>query len=91
MTDEQKFRVELFTKLTEKLKLTPTRLKDFAEVDARTPNRWKAGEGIVPTPLLMLLALMYRKRVTPEQMRKLVGLSPLPPLRGRGRPKEGDQ
>jgi hypothetical protein len=85
---EAKRRVLLLTKLSKKLGLNPLRLKEFAEVDARTPTRWKAGEGIVPASLLMLLALMARVGIEPERVRKLAGLDDeLSPMRGRGRPK----
>jgi len=87
MTDEQKRRVELLTRLTKRLGLTPTQFPVFGEVDARTPSRWRAGEGIVPAPLLMLLAVMARYRVTPDQARAIAKLDPIPEARPRGRPK----
>jgi hypothetical protein len=52
----------------ERLKLTQLDAGELFNVGARTSRRWALGQARVPTSVAMLLRLMVRKRVEPNDV-----------------------
>jgi hypothetical protein len=52
----------------ERLKLTQLDAGELFNVGARTSRRWALGQARVPTSVAMLLRLMLRKRVEPNDV-----------------------
>jgi len=69
---------ELYRALLAELGFTQVEAARFFEVDERTSRRWASGELPFPVAVAMVLSLMERHRVilSPEYVRKLVGLPP---------------
>jgi hypothetical protein len=56
----------------ERLGLTQVDAARFLRVDPRTSRRYALGEGSIPTPLAMLLRLMLKLKLSPEEVSKMV-------------------
>ena len=88
---ELRRRRKLFNQLLETLGVSTGRFAEFLEVEGRTVRRWgsdpktDATAKPAPTNVLILLALMVKKRVSLDEARKLIGLDKLPPYVGPGR------
>ena len=52
------------------LGMSQTRAAQFFKVDDQTSRRWALGQSEIPEAVAMLLRLMIRLRLTPEQTEK---------------------
>ena len=60
-----------YRKALEKLDLTQTAAGELFRVGARTSRRWALGEARVPWAVAMLLKLMVKRRLKPEEIAAL--------------------
>jgi hypothetical protein len=49
----------------------------FFGVDGRQSRRWASGQWDAPLPVIMVLALMVRFRIEPDNVRKIANLPPV--------------
>ena len=65
-----------YRQLYESFDLSQVRMARFLGVDARTSRRWALSEKLMPYDAAMLLELMHKHKITPDEARELAGLPP---------------
>lgn len=63
-----------FKELREQLGLNVNEMAEFLSLDRKTASRYGTGTLSVPDAVAMLLAIMVRKKITPQQARGIAGL-----------------
>jgi hypothetical protein len=65
-----------YRELYEQLDLSQVRMATFLGVDPRTSRRWALGEKNMPYDAAILLELMAKHKLTPDEARELADLPP---------------